>query len=1071
MSTGKLSVGGAAVVLWVALLGVFAPSALAAAPEAPGPVTVQSPVGATKALLHGVLSPASEGHPGAYAFLYKKGSASCEGESKAPESPGLMLGFEAEEVSQELTGLEPGTKYTVCLRAETKGGATVGPAVTFTTARALEAPTTTSPAGDVTATTATLLGALNPGAVAEAGESYEFRYRASGTECEGEGEAATSRAAATGAKGEEVEAKLTELQPNRQYTFCLLAVNADEEIAVGAPVTFKTFSAPISIAEETFSEVRAHSATVSAQIDLGNESGSYLFQYGTPAEFQGGTERATAETQVSAVEGSVSATEQLAGLEPASEYEFQIVVTNASSETMTGGLETFDTMAAETAGLPDGRVYEMVTPPDNQDADVYVPYAPDTGSLSQGIETFWPFQAATDGDSVTYVAAPTFAGYGEGGKGLGNQYLARRSPSGEWQQTVLQPPGRRKTAYQAFSSDLTTGVLDSGSFGEPNTPPLTSNAPALGYSVLYTRDDFMEVGIEEDLYQPLFTNSVAFNLSNEAFGIPGQVGFQGKRGQRPAFAGATSGFNEMFFEANDDLTSPGDPPRPALDARIKAEPHSEDDYLYDSVGEHDILVDVLPDGEVAGNATFGAVPLGVREYNTPNFSGVVAPGGHWVYWTDLAAGPEENRVFVRENPGAPESPRDGHGECTIATDACTVAVSTGPARYWTSAGEGRYVFYQESGQLLRYDALSKASEPWTQVSAGVLGLLGAGSDGGSVYVVATGVLAGSGVSSQGVPPVAGEPNLYLLRHGSLPMFIATLTDDDGGGAEPMKSASVGNSGIAGGEFGDWQAGLGNRTDAVTADGLSAVFMSARSLPVVGFPHGYPNDGYEEIYSYQADSNELFCISCSATGEPSDAGSYLPVSWSAVHLPEWVADEGNRVFFDSNVPLLSQDTNGRQDVYEWERAGTGSCSAGAHLNGGCIYLLSGGASEADSWFVAASESGDDVFIVTRAQLTKTDRNDAFDLYDARVGGVEPLPEPACTGAGCQGVPAPPPTFATPPSNTYAGIGNFPPPTPSKPTVKARKKSAKCKRGLVRKHDRCFKAKAKKRKTRKSNRRVK
>lgn len=1069
MSTGKLSVGGAAVVLWVALLGVFAPSALAAAPEAPGPVTVQSPVGATKALLHGVLSPASEGHPGAYAFLYKKGSASCEGESKAPESPGLMLGFEAEEVSQELTGLEPGTKYTVCLRAETKGGATVGPAVTFTTARALEAPTTTSPAGDVTAITATLLGALNPGAVAEAGESYEFRYRASGTECEGEGEIATSREAATGAKGEEVEAKLTELQPNTQYTFCLLAVNAAEETSVGAPVTFKTSTAPIAIADETFSEVRAHSANVSAQIDLGNESGSYLFQYGTPAEFQGGTERATAETQVSAVEGSVNATEQLAGLEPASEYEFQIVVTNASGETTPGAPEAFDTMAAEAAGLPDGRVYEMVTPPDNQDADVYVPLALPSGpTLSQGIETFWPFQAATDGDGVTYVAAPTSAGYGEGGKGLGNQYLARRSPGGGWQQTVLQPPGRRKTAYQAFSSDLTTGVLNSGSFGEPNTPPLTSNAPALGYSVLYTRDDFTETSVEEDLYRPLYTNSVAFNLDDAAFETSRYVNFEGKASQRPAFAGATSGFGELFFEANDDLTSPGDPLRPALDARIKAEPNGESDYLYDSVDERDVLVGVLPDGEVAGNATFGAVPLGTGEQNTPDFSGVVSSDGRWVYWTDLAAGPEENRVFVRENPGAPESPRDGHGNCTVAADACTVAVSAGPARYWTSAGEGRYVFYEESGQLLRYDALSKMSEPWTPASAGVLGLLGAGGDGSSAYLVGTGVLAGSSVSSQGVPPAAGEPNLYLLRYGSPPVFIATLNYYDGGEVQPMRSS---NTGVQGGEFGDWQAGLGNRTDAVTADGLSAVFMSNRSLPVVGFPHGYTNDGAEEVYSYQADTNELFCISCSATGEPGGAGSYLPVSWSAVHLPEWVADEGNRVFFDSFASLVSQDTNGRQDVYEWERAGTGSCSAGAHLNGGCIYLLSGGASEADSWFVAASESGNDVFIVTRAQLTKTDRNDAFDLYDARVGGVEPLPEPACTGAGCQGVPAPPPTFATPPSNTYAGVGNFPPPTPSKPTVKVTKKSAKCKRGFVRKHDRCVKAKAKKRKTRQSNRRVK
>ena len=74
----------------------------------------------------------------------------------------------------------------------------------------------------------------------------------------------------------------------------------------------------------------------------------------------------------------------------------------------------------------------------------------------------------------------------------------------------------------------------------------------------------------------------------------------------------------------------------------------------------------------------------------------------------------------------------------------------------------------------------------------------------------------------------------------------------------------------------------------------------------------------------------------------------------------------------------------------------------------------------------ARSGNDAFIVTRAQLVPEDRNDAYDLYDARVDGVDRSP-PACTGTGCQGVPAPPPTFATPPSVTFNGVGNFPPPT--------------------------------------------
>ncbi len=125
------------------------------------------------------------------------------------------------------------------------------------------------------------------------------------------------------------------------------------------------------------------------------------------------------------------------------------------------------------------------------------------------------------------------------------------------------------------------------------------------------------------------------------------------------------------------------------------------------------------------------------------------------------------------------------------------------------------------------------------------------------------------------------------------------------------------------------------------------------------------------------------------------------------------------------------------MYEWEREGFGSCRNGTGVNGGCVFLLSGGTSKADSWLIGASETGNDVFVVTRAQLVPEDQNDAFDLYDVRVDGVKPVSPPECTGTGCQGLPAPPPTFATPSSVTFNGVGNFSPVAPV--SVKAKAKS--------------------------------
>ena len=134
--------------------------------------------------------------------------------------------------------------------------------------------------------------------------------------------------------------------------------------------------------------------------------------------------------------------------------------------------------------------------------------------------------------------------------------------------------------FQGFSNDLSVGVLNSGDSGEPQSPPLTANAPAAGYVVLYARNDFRSTSVEEELYRPFFTNSMMFNRSNEEFASSREVNDQERHGQVPVFAGGGPGFGSLLFEANDDLTAVDNPFHSALNTRVKAEISAGEDNDY-----------------------------------------------------------------------------------------------------------------------------------------------------------------------------------------------------------------------------------------------------------------------------------------------------------------------------------------------------------------------------------------------------------------------------------------------------------------------------------------------------------
>ena len=138
-------------------------------------------------------------------------------------------------------------------------------------------------------------------------------------------------------------------------------------------------------------------------------------------------------------------------------------------------------------------------------------------------------------------------------------------------------------------------------------------------------------------------------------------------------------------------------------------------------------------------------------------------------------------------------------------------------------------------------------------------------------------------------------------------------------------------------------------------------------------------------------------------------------------------EGERLFFESYERLVPADTNGMRDVYQWEAAGTGSCTEASPAfsapAGGCVNLISSGRSNHDSEFTDATPSGDDAFFRTAESLVDRDPGQ-FDIYDARIGGgfAEASEGPPCEGDACQS-PAAAPEAATPASSTFRGPGNL------------------------------------------------
>jgi NHL repeat len=226
---------------------------------------------------------------------------------------------------------------------------------------------------------------------------------------------------------------------------------------------------------------------------------------------------------------------------------------------------------------------------------------------------------------------------------------------------------------------------------------------------------------------------------------------------------------------------------------------------------------------------------------------------------------------------------------------------------------------------------------------------------------------------------------------------------------------------------------------VNPDGTFAAFGS--TLPLAG--NGEETAGHSEVYRFDAGAGEFACVSCQPSGAAATGDSGLASNGLSL------TDDG-RVFFDSRDALAAGDTDHKQDVYEWEAPGTGTCQSGSltynNAIGACLGLISAGTSASDSSLLSVGADGTDAYFFTRDSLAPQDENGpTMKIYDAREEGGFPyvFPEVTCKASDeCHGAASPTP----PPIQAGSEAG-----TPS--NFKAQAKG--CKKGFLKKHGHCVK----------------
>jgi DNA-binding beta-propeller fold protein YncE len=634
----------------------------------------------------------------------------------------------------------------------------------------------------------------------------------------------------------------------------------------------------------------SNATTLTAQVSPAGSPTRYYFEYGSTSCSTSACQTTAPVNLAGEGFGEAQASVELLSL-PAGSYRYRVVAENENGK-VDSAEQTFS-IAASLGLLPDGRAWEMVSPPNKDGAEPEAPTA-EGGTI----------QAAANGDAITYVGDGPMPAESEpeGARGPElTQILSvrtREGGAGEWLTQDINTPNATGAGdnpgeapeYQFFSSNLALALVDPfpGKTGPLADPPISPPLEVDGKPVEeegkreqentpYLRDDSP---VQPEPSQAAdYEKALANGLKMKNAGFVPLVTKLNEPG--PGFGeeatSEDSGFNAgiLIDDATSDLSH----------VVLKSEKAGKG--LYEWTGNETEEGTLQPISLLPGNTTLIPAPeagTGAGRYKsqgfTTNVRHAISDNGTLVFWT--RSNSEGERLYVRDTQLQETLELSAEETGGIKPDAVFQSASAnGSEVYFTDtqpltpesgATTGSPDLYAAELKVIDGHLKSELTDLTPERQAGLLGaadskVIAAGGEeeegegGAYVYFVANAALAPGATPGHCTPSLKHPPrpgitcDLYVRHYDSATRIweptrlIAALSSEDapdwnGGGNLELKQLTVRSS----------------------PDGRYLAFMSDRSLT------GYDNEDAsgngtrdEEVYLYDAQQGSLVCASCNPSG--------------------------------------------------------------------------------------------------------------------------------------------------------------------------------------------------------------